>query len=71
MTQPIFLVGIPNCRQWVILIVVEHRSLESARLPGQADQPSTHEGNRRAFHDIVSAGLPSLDKYSVIWYDYC
>jgi hypothetical protein len=25
MTSPILLVGISNCRQWVILIVVEHR----------------------------------------------
>jgi hypothetical protein len=31
MTSPILLVGISNCRQWVILIVVEHRPPLSKR----------------------------------------
>jgi len=29
MTQPIFLVGISNCRQWVIIVVAEHSYLVS------------------------------------------
>jgi len=30
MTQPIFLVGISNCHQWVIIVVVEQYVCSSA-----------------------------------------